>query len=254
MSGDPPAASPRGTVLVTGASRGIGRECALRLAAAGYDLVLWARSAEELDETREQAARSLTRVSVRVVDVIDAEQVAAGYAEIEATGPLAGLVLNAGSGIWQPITEISDAIWDETLATNLRSAMLILRHALPGFRQAGGGLIVGILSDSARFAFPGRAAYSASKAGLAALLEVTRREVRDRGVRVSALVPSRVDTSFQGSMAVAGPGSRPGSLSATAVADVIGWLFDLPPELEVRELQLAALTAPFGPYEEKVST
>lgn len=238
-----------GTVLVTGASRGIGRASALRLAAAGHDLVLWARTADELADTGRAAERFGGRVDCRVVDVVDPAQLAEGYAAIKWNSP-PGLVLNAGSGIWQPIQQIDDQTWLRTLDTNLTGAMQLLRLLLPDFRRAGSGLIVGILSDSARYPFADRAAYSAAKAGLAALLEVARRETRADGVRVSTLWPSRVDTSFQGSMPVAGPGSRPGSLSADDVARVIEWLFGLPPQLEVRELQLAALTASYGPYEE----
>jgi NADP-dependent 3-hydroxy acid dehydrogenase YdfG len=238
------------TVLITGASRGIGARTALRLAAAGFDLVLWARNLDGLCQIQQQAAEFGAQVSVRAVDVSDAAQVAAGHAAIRWHSPLAGLVLNAGSGIWQQITEIDDAVWDQTLATNLRGSMLVLKQFLPELKRVPGGLIVGILSDSARYPFAGRGAYAASKAGLAALLEVARREAREAGVRVTALLPSRVDTSFQGSLRSADVGCRPGSLSADNVAEVIGWLFGLPAQVEVRELQLSALTSSFGPYQE----
>lgn len=245
-----PETTRRATVLVTGASRGIGAQTALRLAAAGFDLVLWARTVQGLRQVQQQAARFGTEVSVAAVDVSDAGQVAAGQAAIRWHSPMAGLVLNAGSGIWQQITDIDAAVWDQTVSTNLRGSMLVLRQFLPVLQRHPGALIVGVLSDSAKYPFPGRGAYAASKAGLAALLEVARREARESGVRVSALLPSRVDTSFQGSLESAGVGCRPGSLSAEQVAEVIGWLFSLPATLEVRELQLAALTSSFGPYQE----
>ncbi len=241
------------TVLVTGASRGIGAQTALRLAAAGFDLVLWARTLDELQAVGDKAAAFGNQVSVRAVDVADADQVAAGHAAIDWQSPLTGLVLNAGSGIWQQIADIDDAVWDQTLATNLRGSMLVLRQFLPRLRDRPGSLVVGVLSDSAKHPFAGRAAYAASKAGLAALLEVARREARSAGVRITALLPSRVDTAFQGSLAEPVAGSRPGSLSADEVADVIGWLFELPAGVEVRELQLAALTSSFGPYPEALS-
>jgi len=231
---------------VTGASRGIGAQTALRLAAAGFDLVLWARTVEALRQVQRQAAELGATVGIGAVDVSDA----AGYQAIRWQSPLTGLVLNAGSGVWQPLTEIDDAIWDQTMATNLRGSMLVLKRFLPRLQGVAGALIVGVLSDSAKYPFAGRAAYAASKAGLAALLEVARREARASGVRVTALLPSRVDTSFQGSLESAGVGCRPGSLSVDNVAEVIGWLFDLPATVEVRELQLAALTSSFGPYQE----
>ncbi|MET8759460.1 SDR family oxidoreductase [Lentzea sp. NPDC004782] len=235
----------RGWVLVTGASRGIGAAVARRLAKSGFDLLLWARDQEAL--TSVAAEVGAVRVRTAAVDVGDATQVDAAA---EALPQLAGVVLNAGSGRWAPLGDVTPDMWSATVRTNLDGSYHVLRAVLP--RLAAQGLVVGMLSDSVRYPHAGRAAYTASKAGMAALLEVVRREVRESGVRISALLPSRVDTYFQGSYAEAGPGTREGSLSADDVAEVVGGLFDLPGHVEVRRLELAAMTSTYGPFPERV--
>ncbi|GGM53944.1 short-chain dehydrogenase [Longimycelium tulufanense] len=242
-----------GPVLVTGASRGIGRAVAQALAAAGHDLVLWSRSAGELAGLAEQVAAHGVAARVASVDVGDADQVAAAaHATLDPTAGLGGVVLNAGGGRWSPLPEIELADWRNTIATNLDGAFHTLRAALPLLTARPGGLLVGLLSDSVLHPFPGRAAYSAAKSGMRALLEVARRELRPHGVRVSLLLPSRVDTYFQGAHDEARPGTRADALSAEQVADVVTYLFGLPVAVELREVQLAAMTTTFGPFPERV--
>jgi NAD(P)-dependent dehydrogenase (short-subunit alcohol dehydrogenase family) len=230
----------RGTVLVTGASRGIGAAVAERLTTRGFQVVGWARS------------DSLHCGRMARVDVGDPEQVDRAVGETLADAPaLQGLVLNAGAGVWTALADLAVDEWRDTMRTNLDGAFYVLRATLPRL-IAGRGLIVGILSDSARYPFPGRAAYGAAKSGLYALLEAARREVRAAGVRVSLVVPSRVDTYFRGAHAESGPGSRPGALAAADVAGVVATLFELPGGVEVRETHVASVRATYGPYPEAV--
>lgn len=242
----------RGWVLVTGASRGIGAAVAVRLAADGFGLVLWARSADGLAATAAEVEAAGGRAVTGVVDVGSAEQVRDRAAVLAGLEPLAGVVLNAGSGRWAPLFAVEPAEWRHTMRTNLDGAYHVLRAVLPRLTAAGSGLVVGILSDTVLHPHPDRTAYAASKAGMAALLETVRREVRHRGVRVSALLPSRVDTHFLGGHANAAPGTRTGALTAAEVAGVVGTLFALPPNVEVRHLQLAAMTSTYGPFPERV--
>ncbi|MFJ1649775.1 SDR family NAD(P)-dependent oxidoreductase [Streptomyces sp. NPDC088258] len=239
-------------VLVTGASRGIGRSTALALAADGYRPVLWARSGDDLaDAAREVRAHGVP-VRTAVVDVADPAAVArAAAVSLAGLGTLAGLVLNAGQGVWSALSDLEPAVWDRTVRTNLDGGFHVLTAVLPRLIAAPGALVVGLLSDSALYPFPQRAAYASSKAGLRALLEVTRREVRDKGVRVCQVLPSRVDTYFHGAHTDAAPGSREGALAAADVAAVIAGLFRLPPHVEVREIQMSSLTSTFGPFPEK---
>jgi serine 3-dehydrogenase len=238
----------RGWVLVTGGSRGIGAATALALARHGFDLVLWARTAGHLAETAGQARELGARVRHAAVDVADPAQVDPGELP-----ELSGLVLSAGHGVWSALADLEPATWHDTLETNLTGAYNVLRAALPRLGAGGHRLVVGVVSDSALHPFAGRAAYSAAKAGMAALLEVTRREVRADGIRVSSLFPSRVDTHFRGGHAEAAPGSRPGALSAADCARVIAGLFELPPNVEIRRIELSAMTSTFGLLPERVA-
>jgi NADP-dependent 3-hydroxy acid dehydrogenase YdfG len=239
----------RRRVLVTGASRGIGEAIALSLASAGYDLSLWARSEDALEMVAAACVERGAHVDAAVVDVTDAASVqAAAERTIASSGKLAGLVLNAGAGVWCPIERETTTVWDTTIATNLSGSFYVLRACVDALKEAEGGLIVGISSDSALYPFPSRAAYAAAKTGTRALLETARLELRGVGIRVSLVFPARVDTSFQGSHHDAAPGTRPGALSADDVADVVRYLFTVPSSVEIREVHMASLTSPFGPF------
>ena len=147
---------------------------------------------------------------------------------------------------WASIETASTAEWRDVLGPNLDGAFHTLRAAIPLLRRMPGAQIVGMASDSAYFSFPNRGAYCASKAGLLALLDTVRRELRADGVRVTALVPSRVDSFFRGKR----PGCRPEALSMSEVGRLVGDLFAAPRRIEIRELHVSAITTSFGPYVE----
>jgi NADP-dependent 3-hydroxy acid dehydrogenase YdfG len=237
----------RGHVLVTGASRGIGSEVARVLATLGYGLVLWARTEQDLGAVADECQRHGADVRWALVDVADEEQVtAAGGRSLEGLTALRAAVINAGEGAWGALTETTPQQWRTVMATNLEGAFHSVRLALPLVRRHGVGQVIAIGSDSGLYATPGRAAYSASKAGLMALMEVVRAECRPDGVRVTTLAPSRVDTYFRGKR----PGMRPQSLSAIEVATVVASVLELPTRVEIREMRLAAITSTYGPYPE----
>ncbi|MGK4579913.1 SDR family oxidoreductase [Kitasatospora sp. HPMI-4] len=235
-------------VLVTGASRGIGRAVALTLAEAGHQLILWARTTSDLVEvSREITERWGTQVRIATVDVADPEQVdRAAEESFLGLESLRAVVVNAGGGIWSSIEAMKPEDWREVMGANLDGAFHTLRATAPYLRKRPGAQVVGLASDSSYNSFAQRGAYCASKAGLLSLLETARRELREDGVRVTALVPSRVDTYFRGKH----PGSRPEALSMTEVADVVATLFALPPRVEVRELQLSSIHSSFGLFPE----
>jgi NADP-dependent 3-hydroxy acid dehydrogenase YdfG len=234
-------------VLVTGASRGIGRAVAVALAGRGFDLVLWARSGADLRAAAAETGARGTAVRVAEVDVADAAAVGGpGGASLAGLPALRGVVVNAGSGEWSGLAETDPAQWRATVGTNLDGAFHTLRAAVPLVRRHPLGQVVGIASDSSRYAFAGRGAYAASKAGLLALLETARRELRPAGVRVTVLLPSRVDSHFRGRT----PGDRAEGLTTAELADVVAGVFTVPARVELREIQLAAMSAEYGPYPE----
>lgn len=238
---------PSGVVLVTGASRGIGRSCALALARDGMDVVLWARTAEPLAEVAEICESFGRRARVACVDVADPDAVARAAVETLADLPdLRGLVVNAGAGVWGSLGSLSVADWRGQQGVNLDGAFYTLQAAAPLLGRSSGAQVVAIASDSSLFGYPERSAYCASKAGLIGLMESARRELRGRRIRVTNIFASRVDTFFRGKQ----PGSRPEALTADEVGDVVAALFRMPDRLEVRELHLSALTTTFGPFPE----
>ncbi|KTT96476.1 SDR family oxidoreductase [Sphingomonas sanguinis] len=241
-----------GWTLVTGASRGIGLATAQRLFAAGHRVVIWSRSTPVRQDWLTDAERDGVLIHQQV-DVSNESNVDSALLDLRRRGfGLNNLILNAGSGRWTALHAVSTAEWRETLGVNLDGAFFLLKRLLPTLCQADAPLVVAVLSDSVLYPFAERAAYSAAKAGLRALLETTRLEFRPHGVRFSLLYPSRVDTHFAGSHATGRPGLRPGSLKADDIAETIAFIMALPPRVEIREVHMASRSSSFGPFGEKL--
>jgi NAD(P)-dependent dehydrogenase (short-subunit alcohol dehydrogenase family) len=250
----PTSPPDRGWCLVTGASRGIGRAVADAASAAGFGVIGWARTKPEGVATFKAGVAPGSFVWQQV-DVADPEAVAAACLELRAAGiGLAALVLNAGLGRWRSVEETPLQEWRQTLSVNLDGTLHTLQGAAPLLARDAAPIVVGLLSDSALFAFANRAAYSASKAGMRALLETARLELREQGVRFTLLYPSRVDTFFAGSLEEGRPGLRPTGLTAGQVADVVAFVLCQPPTVELREVHLSAVGESFGPYHLRISS
>ncbi|GAA1226370.1 SDR family oxidoreductase [Kitasatospora nipponensis] len=232
-----------GAVLITGASRGIGRALAHRLALDGTPAVLWARDGGQLDDVVRNFADHGVPALGCAVDVGDPAAVrAAGHRLREHGFGLRAVVLNAGVGQWHPLLDHPHEVWTRTLATNLQGAFSAVVELLPLLLAHGDGQLIGIGSDSGLTGLPDRAAYCASKWGLRGVLEVARAEHRDQGLRVTHVALGAVDTGFRTGV----PGGRPGALSAQAAADLVAWLLALPAGTEVREIHAASTARPFG--------
>ncbi len=183
------------TALVTGASRGIGRAIAGLLAQRGARLVMASRS-PALKQAARELARDTETLAVRA-DVRKPADVARLFALVKRRfGSLDILVNNAGMAEARTIAATSDAVWEETLGTNLTGTFLCTRAALELMLPQKRGHIVNILSVAAFTVFPESSAYCAAKAGALAFTRVLREEVRPSGIRVTAVLPGAVDTAI----------------------------------------------------------
>ena len=184
--------------LVTGASRGIGRATALCLARAGYDVALVARTQSALDAVARELDALHVRVLVAPADVTDDVQVEAMLQHvILQLGSVSVLVNSAGVAPPRALHgKAAVAEWDRMLDTCLRAPMLLSRLLLPDMLVHRRGAIINIASAYARGPRPGEAAYVAAKAGLIAFSHALFAEVRNSGIKVVAVCPGYVDTSF----------------------------------------------------------
>ncbi|MBY0491517.1 MAG: SDR family oxidoreductase [Gemmatimonadaceae bacterium] len=229
------------TALVTGASRGIGRAVARRLAQAGAQVALCARSRAELDAL---AAELGEAASVHVVDLTDAEQVAAVIpAAIAALGGRVDvLVSNAGIFPLASIEHTTPASFEATVQANLVAPFRVLHAVLPAMRAAGTGHVVTIGSVADRRIFGGNGAYSASKFGGRAVHEVLREELTGSGVRCTLVSPAATDTPIWDPV---DPDNTPGFPPRSAmlrpddVAEAVLWAVTRPAHVNVDELRLS---------------
>ncbi len=229
------------TALVTGASRGIGAAVARRLAADGARLVLLARSEAPLRALAGELGHGALAVpcDLRRADATELAQRALAGLGLEAPDII---VNNAGAFFVTPAHETAVEAFRETLELNLIAPFKVARAFVPAMRRRGTGHLVTLGSIADRVAFPGNAAYAASKFGLRALHDVLRAELKGSGVRVSLVSPGPVDTPLWDAVdpgTRVGHSSRESMLSADAVAEAVRFVVAAPAELNVDELRLS---------------
>jgi len=224
-------------IWITGAGRGIGKEAAFLFAERGASLFLSARSKEELLRVASRCREKGAKVLELPLDVRSAEAVFDAVRRIEKEGgPPSVLFPAAGVGSFASLVETEPDEWNGMIETNLGGAFLCLRAALPGMIRAGYGKIILISSIAARTPFPNAAAYCASKAGVIALGNCVREELRGTGVRVSVLIPGAVDSSFWDRIGTDLDRAR--MLPTRTVAEAVVRLAEEPPEGTTEEMTL----------------
>jgi NAD(P)-dependent dehydrogenase (short-subunit alcohol dehydrogenase family) len=182
------------SVLVTGASSGIGEETAVFLAHKGFRIFAAARRTEKLKELTAVGAGRITPVEM---DVTDEASIAAALKAIAGEGViLYGLVNNAGVSVMGPFEKVPLSEWRRQYETNVFGLVAVTQAVLPQMRKAGRGRIVNIGSLAGRIASPLQGVYASSKHAVEGLSDALRRELVPYGVKVSVVRPGFINTPF----------------------------------------------------------
>ena len=188
--------------LVTGASQGIGRACALQLAWAGAAVALAARNQEKLQQVASEITSAGGRAAVFAMDVGREEQIkSAVRATLDQFGKVDILVNNAGITRDQLIMRMKRADWDAVLNTNLTAAYLAIQAVIGPMLKQRWGRIINVTSIFGQIGQVGQANYAASKAGLIGLTMAVAREVASRNITVNAVAPGYIETSMTAGLA-----------------------------------------------------
>jgi 3-oxoacyl-[acyl-carrier protein] reductase len=227
--------------LVTGASRGIGRAVALRLASLGSSVAICGRDLAALAESAALLEKSGAKAFSQVADVTQASDVASLVAKTEAAlGPVTILVNNAGIGLFGPAHEKTEADWDRVLDTNLKSVFLVSRAVVPSMIRRAAGDIINISSLAGKNTFANGGIYCASKWGVMGLSGCMAEDLRDHGIRVSVICPGSVATEFS----TRGPKDASKALIPEDVARAVELIVTQRPQSFLSEIHLRPLRKP----------
>lgn len=188
---------PSQTALVTGASRGIGKEIALELARHGYRVAVnYYNDPQSTVDATMSEIRALNPDSLLVqADIRSSSQVAAMFQKVTtAFGRLDLLVNNAGVQTWKPLLDVSEEEWDLVIDTNLKGCFLCTQQAARIMKDHGGGSIVNLGSGCNKLAFPSLVAYTASKGGIEMFTKEAAIELGQYGIRVNCLAPGSIES------------------------------------------------------------
>lgn len=227
--------------LITGASRGIGRAIAVRLARDGFDTLLVGRDSAALDETAAFARAEGRSASTIVVDLASQEAPATIASRVADDG-LTVLVNNAGLAPGGPLESYTVADWDRVMAVNARAPFFLTQALLPSLRRAGPGYLVNICSVVSRKGYADQALYTASKHALLGFTKALAREIPGDELRVHAVLPGGVDTEMIRGVR---PDIRAEELiSPEEIADVVGALVSMRGNAVIDEVEVRRRAKP----------
>lgn len=228
--------SKQKTVVITGAGRGIGRATALRFAREkGYFLALCCKSRESRESLETEIKDISSEFVVRDFDVSNEDELS-GF-----TNALTGerktvdvLINNAGIVVTGKVEDITSRQWDEVMAVNLKGTFLMTKYLLPSI--PAGGSIVNVGSNASKIGFPTWAPYCASKFGVLGFTKALREELRDRGIRVSSVLPGPTSTDIWDSLE--GSWDKDKMMSPDVTAETIFHVVNQPPGANIEEVDV----------------
>ena len=231
------------TAVISGASQGLGRAIALKLAALGARAILIARRPDPLDEAAQAIRASGGQATTYACDVSDSAQVRAAAASIrEAFGAVDILINNAGIPAPRTFSETEFADWDAVIGVNLSGVFYLTRALWDCLIRAESAYVINV-SGGAGLRGGGSPAYGSSKFGLTGLNHAIAQAGKAHKIRSTILYPGGMDTGWRG--APIGELPRSQSMDPAVVADMIAQLLTSPPEFVVNEAVLNPLDHPF---------
>jgi len=223
--------------LITGASRGIGRAIAEKLAAPDITLLLHGRDTVALAEV----CKTVEPRCGGVIRLIHDLAVTSGISDLIAavgSDPVDLLINNAGIAVVKPFGEITSVEWEQTLGVNVTAPFLLTQRFAPGMPP--GASIVNILSIAAKTGFPNWSAYCMSKFALEGFSQSVREELRERKIRVINIYPAATDTSIWNNLE--GNWPREKMISPDDVASAVAYALSRPAEVALENISLSNLT------------
>jgi len=224
------------TAVITGASRGIGRASAIALAKEGVNVVLAARSLDELkvlaNEIESTTGAKALAVKADVSDEADVN--ALKQMALDAFGEVEILVNNAGVARYAELVDTTIEDYDWMMTTNMRSTFLCTHAFLPEMIERGGGTLITVSSQAGLYGFGTEAVYCATKFAQVGFMQAIDNEVREKGVKVSIIAPGGVHTDFAiGTGRERGADYLEGMLEAESVADAVVFAAKQPPKSRI---------------------
>ncbi|MEP0815139.1 MAG: SDR family oxidoreductase [bacterium] len=224
------------TILISGAGTGIGRATALAFSGAGWNVAGFGRRLEPLHSLEKQIERQGGRALVFQADSSSEEAVARLVEEtVIGFGGLDAVFANSGTAKVARIEDASPADFRSQIESNVIGALVLIKAAIPHLEKNRGHIFVNT-SISSRLSFPGWGAYSASKAALALFTRVLRKEMREKGIRVTEVIPGATATEIWDE--VAPEISKRGMVAPESVASAILAAAMVPPEASVDEIKI----------------
>jgi NADP-dependent 3-hydroxy acid dehydrogenase YdfG len=229
------------TILITGASKGIGKELALLLAKENNNLGLVARSEKELEKIQKEVQNLGSKCLIFSGSVSNTDLVQNAVNQMSETfGGIDFMINNAGFGVFKRTEEISVEEWDEIYETNVKGTFLFSKAVLPAMKNAHAGHIINIASDVAKRVFDGGSLYCSSKYAQDAFSMALRKEVREHGIKVSVVYSGLVDTMFHTDPQ--GHESHNQWLKPTDMANTIYYIMAQPKHVVIDELMIHPLS------------
>jgi NADP-dependent 3-hydroxy acid dehydrogenase YdfG len=229
------------TILITGASKGIGKAIALSLADLNTNLGLVARNQKELEDLQAEIIKLGSKAEIFIGSVADEAFVnAAVKTMLQKFGKIDVLINNAGYGVFDNAENITVTDWDDLFATNTKGTFLFCKAAIPAMKEKKAGHIINVASDVAKRVFSGGSLYCASKYAQEGFSAAIRKELRPFEIKVSVVYSGLVDSSFHADSQ--GSANHDDWLKNEDMANAIQYIITQPKHVVIDELMIHPLS------------